>query len=221
MPAPLPDGGREWLDAECERVLVRGRWSKADVWLARLPDGRRGVVKEFRGKPWPGRWWGRLQIAREARFLAFLSDLRVAPRLIARPHPLVLVMEALSGRPLYHCEGTPEGRAALEPLVQAVRRVHGAGVVHLDLRGRENVQLERDGRVVLVDWASAVRLPPGTVRHRLFFGPLSRIDESALVKWRQKLAPDTLTAEDRRLLRSFRFWRRLWPVKRRAGRRRG
>jgi len=221
MTLAAPDEGRDWLAAACESVLVRGRWSKADVWVACSPDGRRAVIKEFRRKPLPARWWGRLQIAREARFLRLLEGSGLAPRLLARPHPLVLVMERLEGRPLFHCGGTDEGRAALAPLARAVREVHRRGIVHLDLRGRENVHLEPDGRVVLIDWASALHFPPGSLRHRLLFPLFRSIDESALVKWKQNLAPDTLTERDRRNLRSFRRWRRLWPVKLRHGRRSG
>jgi hypothetical protein len=46
---------------------VRGRWSKADLWTATLEDGRRVVVKDFAGKPWPGWLLGRFQLRREKR----------------------------------------------------------------------------------------------------------------------------------------------------------
>jgi hypothetical protein len=62
-------------------------------------------------------------------------------------------------------------------------------VVHLDLRHRSNVLAGEDGRPVLVDFASALRLGRGGALRRRLVRWLGGVDRRALAKWEAKLRP--------------------------------
>ncbi|MDQ7087622.1 MAG: serine/threonine-protein kinase [Acidobacteriota bacterium] len=221
---PVRRGGRgvagvdlKELHAGRQGDLVCGRALKADLWLAKDHAGRLVVVKDFRRKPWPGRWWGWVQVRRERAFLRLLEDLDFVPRLLGTPHPLVLVLEYVPG--ILPCRRGPGpwSRPTLQQLRENLERLHQRGVTHNDLRGRDNLLFDTEGRrLVLLDWAAAVRLPPATLRHRLLFGLLRQVDRSAFLKWKLELGPRTLSDEDRRFLRAYRRWRRLWPFNRKG-----
>jgi len=89
--------------------------------------------------------------------------------------------------------------------------IHARGVVHNDLRGRENVLVRRDGSLAVLDFAGSIRLRPGGLAHRLFFSRLTLADEAAFLKWKGIIAPGTYTREDEAFLRKFERWRGLWP----------
>ncbi len=213
----VPELDRAGLEARRECWLVRGRWSKADLWASRLPDGTPVVVKDFAGKPLIARPWARVQVAREARFLQMLAATGVVPRLLGRLGKDALVLEHLGGTPLHRYRKGDAGRAGYLPrIAEALSKVHALGVVHLDLRGRENVHVAEGDRVVILDWAGALAFRPGSLAYRLLFPRLRRIDEAALVKWKVILAPDEVTAEDREFLARYSRWRRLWPFNRKG-----
>jgi len=203
------------VDLESRRTgyIVRGGWTKADLWRTTLLGGQPAVIKDFGSKRWPVRLWGRIQIAREARSLEALADLGVAPRLLDRVDALALAVESLEGSSLYLHPAGPAARPHLAALRHAMARVHACGIVHNDLRGRENVLLVEPGpRIVVLDWAGAVQLRPGGWLFRLW----KKVDDSALLKWTEMLDPESLSAEDREFLRRFRRWRRLWPFNRKG-----
>ncbi len=204
------------LESRRRGFLLQGGWTKADLWRSSLASGEPAVVKDFRDKRWFVRLWGRIQIAREAKILALLAASDVAPRLLGRVDSLALAMELLEGEPLYLRVPGTQHRPHLEALRAAVARFQSLGVVHNDLRGRENVILRPDGRVVVLDWAGAVHLPPGTLHGRLLFPIWKRVDDSAFLKWVDMLDPASLTGEDREFLRRFRRWRFLWPFNRKG-----
>ena len=197
--------------------LVRGSALKADLWQGRDAAGRLVVVKDFRGKSRLGRWWGWLQIRRERAFLERLADLDFVPRLLAVPHPLVLVLEYVPG--ILPCRRGPGvwSRPTLEQLRANLAALHQRGVIHNDLRGRDNLLFDTaQQRLILLDWAAAVHLRPGGLWHRLAFGWLRQVDQSAYLKWKLELGSTVLSCEDRRFLRTYRRWRRLWPFNRKG-----
>lgn len=202
--------------------LLRGGWTKADLWRARGPDGRLVVVKDFASKRRIIRLWGRIQVAREVAALETLAGVEGVPRLLARVDAWALALEFIDGDELRRLGDRPEVPAWLEGLRAVIDRAHRRGVIHNDLRGRENVMIERgSGRVIVIDWAGALRLPPGTLRHRLLFPWLRLVDEGAWLKWKRMLDPASLTDRDRRFLARFETIRRLWPFNRKRAARAG
>jgi len=155
----------------------------------------------------------------ETRAFLALGPVEGVPRFLGRIDAHALAVERLDARPLGH---DPERKVAgPERLVQLraiLDRIHAAGVVHWDLRARRNVLVDRGGRVFVIDFASAVRLRPGTLRHRLLFPWLRLVDESAYLKWKSLLAAGPYTAEEQAFVDRHRFWRSLWFHRREAWR---
>lgn len=208
--------GRADLESRRDGWLVRGRWSKADLWTTVLADGTPIVVKDYGGKPWLGRVLGRIQLRREQRALQRLSGIRGVPHWLGPLDREGFAMERAPGRRIQECSKGAQRRALVE-LGDILSQVHARGVLHNDLRGRENVLATEDGSsVTVIDWGGATFFPPGSWRRRLFFRLARRVDEGGLLKWKERLAPETLTAQDVEFLRRFQRWRRLWPFNRKG-----
>ncbi|MFN7965706.1 MAG: hypothetical protein U0V87_08485 [Acidobacteriota bacterium] len=212
-------GGLERADLSTrrQRSLVDGSTTKADIWITTLPDGTEAVVKDFARKPFWIRPWGRLQIARETAFLERLAGITGIPRLIGRLDADGLVTEYIPGKALFLCRKREPREHYLHQLREILAAVHAHGIVHNDLRGRENVHVaDSTDRVYLLDWAGAVRLAPGSWLHRLLFHRWRAVDDAAVLKWKMILIPEELSSDERQFLERFLFWRRLWPVNRKG-----
>ena len=79
--------------------------------------------------------------------------------------------------------------------------MHARGVVHLDLRQRKNILIAGD-RPWLIDFANAMK---GKLTAKL-----RGIDESALLKFKQRNWPHLITDDDREALKSHKFLRKFW-----------
>ena len=192
-------------------MLVRGVGAKADVLVVDV-DGGSVIVKDFSGRsPWV-RGLGRLQIRRETGAYLRLQGVAGVPALVGRIDPFALAIERIDGERLAFAalrpEDAPRHVAQLRTILDAI---HARGVVHNDLRGRENVLLRRDGGLALVDFAAAVHLRPGGLAHRLLFRRLALADEAAFLKWKGLIAPGSYTEAEEEFLRRFARWRVLWP----------
>lgn len=207
---------RECLQERRQRDIVRGRAMKADVWLSTTAEGRPVVVKDFLRKPPWGRLWGWLQVRREARALCRVAELDVAPRIVGGLGSLALVLEYYEGELLARRGAGEDNAGGLDRLRRCLETIHLRGITHNDLRGRGNILLRTDGSVILLDWAGALYLRPGSLPHRLLFGLLSRVDESAYLKWKSLLDPASMSEQERLRLRRFRRWRLAWPFNRKG-----
>jgi tRNA A-37 threonylcarbamoyl transferase component Bud32 len=191
--------------------LVRGVGAKADVLEVAVDDGR-VLVKDYAARgPWV-RSLGRLQIRREVAAYRWLAGVPGVPVFVGRIDPFALAIEWIEGEQLAFAAVAPgDGARHVSRLRAILDAIHRRGVVHNDLRGRENVLLQRDGELAVVDFAGAMRLRPGGLAHRLFFRVLALTDEAAFLKWKGMIAPGTYTREDEDFLRRFERWRALWP----------
>jgi len=190
---------------------VRGVGAKADV-LEVAVSGAPLIVKDYARRSAWARALGRLQVSREAAAYRWLAGVPGIPAFVGRIDALALAVERVEGEQLAFAGVTPdEGRRHIAELRRIVDAIHARGVIHNDLRGRENVLLRRDGGLAVIDFAAAMRLRPGGVLHRLFFRRLSLTDEAAFLKWKGMIAPGTTTPEDEAFLRRFERWRALWP----------
>lgn len=170
-------------------MLSRGGGFQADVVLVGGPSGG-VVVKDFAGR---GRLFaetlGRWLCAREVRAYRRLADVPVVPRFIGSVdrfafaveyRPGVMLTRSLRGR-------LPDGFMA--ELEDGVRAIHARGVVHLDMRHRSNVLAGDDGHPVVIDFASALRLPVGGRVGGWIVRRLASFDLRALEKWRARIEP--------------------------------
>jgi len=187
--------------ANREKVLITGKFSKADVFVA-FSRGQRFVVKDFGNKGFFERnLVGRMVIARECRAYAALAGIDGLPSRYKRLTPFAIAIEYLEGRDLgSHLPGEL-GPGIIKQFELIIADLHERGWVHLDLQRRSNILLV-DGKVFVVDLASAFH--PGGVWliGRCLTWALSLADRLSLVKLKSLYAPELMSAEER-------MWRRL------------
>jgi predicted Ser/Thr protein kinase len=184
---------------------------KADVFTIEIDAGRL-LIKDFSGRSAWARLLGRFQIARETAAYGWLRGVEGVPALVGRVDAAAIAIEWIDGERLAFAQIRPHDAPRLIATLRGiVDRMHERGVVHNDLRGRENVLLRRDGGLAVIDFAAALRLRPGGIAHRLFFKFFAMADEAAFLKWKGMIAPGTYTADDEAFLRRFERWRALWP----------
>jgi RIO-like serine/threonine protein kinase len=210
---------REELHGEGTTLFRRGEADKADLLLFERPGQAPLVVKDFAHKSAWVRTVGRFMVSREVRAYRWLGEVPGIPRLAGRIDAHALAVERIEGMPLaFAPDRTVDGKGKLKQLRGILDRMHALGVVHLDLRGRENVILDPQGKLFVVDLASAVCLRPGSWRHRLWFGWLSKMDEAAYLKWKTIVEAGPFTEEEQRFIDRFRKLRPLWFHRRQAWR---
>jgi aminoglycoside phosphotransferase (APT) family kinase protein len=167
--------------------LHRARnWSKADVSAGTTDDnGRtvRFVVKDFRGRPlWYRVAAGRYFLRREWNALRALEGVDGVPRALARPDADAFVMERLEGTPLTSIPNGTVPDEVLLKLVEIVQNLHQRGVTHGDLH-QQNVLVTEDGKLGLIDWATASVFGPNPKgAKRWLFEELRALDERSLAK---------------------------------------
>jgi len=169
--------------ARAERIS-RGGFANPDV-LRIEHAGVLLAVKDFAPRAWLvrmtlGRWIAR----REQRAWRALAGHAAVPAYAGAVDALAFAVAYRGGRPLSRSvarETPPEFFARLDA---AVAEMHARGVIHLDLRHQGNVLVGDDGAPVLIDFGSALVLPPGSKRARIACALLGRIDRSAVAKWR-------------------------------------
>jgi hypothetical protein len=208
VPTSIP-GRRDLARAE---VLREGDPLKADLLRVDL-DGCPVLVKDYGRKPWWARLLGRIQVAREYRAYRWLGAMEGIPRLVGRVDAFAVAVEWIDGERLaWAANRISDGPRHVARLREVIDRLHAAGLAHLDLRSNKNVLLRRDGAVIVVDFASAVRFRPGGLAHRAWFEMFRANDLSAYVKWKRTLEAGELTPDERSLLARHRRFRRWWFV---------
>lgn len=194
-------------------VLRSGDAARADLRIVDLGDGPM-VVKDFAAKPWWGRSLGRFLISREIRAYRWLGESRDVPRLIGRVDAHALALEWIDGVILSPATRHRDAGGLLAERIRAmVGRMHAKGFAHLDLNRRNLLRCPGD-EVVALDLAGAIWFRPGSAAHRLFFRLFATADDSACLKWKDRLAPGTFDAAEQTRFRRLRFLRSLWPFNR-------
>lgn len=185
--------------ANIEKVLIKGRFTKAEVFITRF-DGHRYVVKDYAKKGfWERNLIGRAVIGREARAYAMLSGIDGLPSRFKLLPPFSFAVEFLEGKNLGAFDHGQIGPDAIRQFERIVDGLHERGWVHLDLHRRTNILLV-DRKVYVVDLASA--LHPGSIPlvGRLLTRLIGLADRLSLIKMKTVFAPELLTARERKWL---------------------
>lgn len=206
------------MDLPVERVLraKRGLWSPVITVVTH--QGRRVLLKDYRPKNVLARTvLAPVLVRREFAILKRLEGIRGIPRAIGMMEGRALLLEVIDGVSLgkFRAGALPE--AVYHELVEVVRAMHARRVAHLDLRQKKNIMIA-DGHPYLIDFANAVHVPKHSALSGLFPFFCS-IDESGLLKFKNRYFPHLLTADDRQALRRHHLYRRWWvfkPYKRRS-----
>jgi predicted Ser/Thr protein kinase len=186
---PLRPGAR--LPATV-KLLKRGeRVLEPDVYVTPY-EGRPVVVKDYRryaGTPMA--LLARLLVWREARMLRRLAGWRHAPMLLGTAGGLLLGMEFVSGTALGE-EAVVAGKAVFRQLRALIAQLHAAGITHNDLHS-SNLMVS-GGTLVLLDYASAMRLPRWMMRLPVL-RELRRSDLANALKIQQRLTGRQVTGK--------------------------
>lgn len=165
-------------------------------------DGRPAVLKDYRGKNAVTR--GLLApslVRREHRVLKHLEGVAGVPKVYAILEKRALLVEYIEGKTLNKFKAGELPDSVFDRLCETVRAMHRRGVIHLDLRQKKNI-LVADGRPYVIDFANALM---GKLAAKL-----AAVDESALLKWKQRNWPHLVTDRDRETLKKHKFFRKFW-----------
>lgn len=156
-------------------------------------------------------------LAREARVLQRLADWPRSPNLIEQPTPYRLYMSYIEGDKLKTAikQGHP---FSMGELLRMLGELHHRNICHNDLRGA-NILVTREGKLYLIDYATAVSLPDwlAPVRRRM-----RCMDLGSLLKLKRKFSDQPYSPRELRLMSGrgwYRALRYLWKqqVLRRLG----
>jgi hypothetical protein len=167
------------------------------------------VEKTYRNRVWPVRLAGRVLITWEAFIYTKLDGLDGIPKLLGRPDKFTILTTYMGGENLRETPVPPD-KVYFENMAVLIERMHGRGVIHLDMRNRRNYGRDDQGKPYLVDFASALYLPWDGMLRRL----LAKLDWLGFIKVKAKLAPELLNERERRGYRTGETLSALWlPTK--------
>ena len=193
------------------QIIRQGSWAKPDIKCVAYGDDR-AVLKEFSDKSWPVRLLGRRQVVLETRALRRLQGIAGIPKCYGEAGAFGILMEPIEGERITRwCRSErPEVGPMFEKLKRLLDQIHARGVAHIDLRKRDNILIQDDGRPCIIDFNASFCFDPAGVGARFLFPILRRIDESAVLKWKSRLAPELLTPAESARHRLMDRLRRLW-----------
>ncbi len=198
--SPSADFTYDEAVASRSQVLIKGRFTKADVFITQS-GGRRYVVKDFSQKgKWERNIIGRFIIGREARAYAALAGIDGIPGRFRRLSPFSFAVEYLDGKNLGDLGRGEIGSEVIRQFERIVGDLHERGWVHLDLHRRSNILLI-NGKVFVVDLASALHAGCMPLFGRYLTAGIGLADRLSLIKMKTIFAPDSLTAGEKRWLR--------------------
>ena len=194
------------------RLHQEGKWRKADILLLETDRGK-AVVKDFSRKVLPVRWYGRWQIRREASIYRRISGIPGVPRYFGRIGKNAMAIEFIEGERISQWKKRELPPALFTRLWSLIEEIHSRGVVHIDLRKRDNILINAAGEVFVIDFNASFRFEPGSRGERWLFPALRKIDHFGFLKWKAALAPGQLSDAERSSFQRMSFLRRFWIFK--------
>jgi len=163
--------------------------------------GKRAVLKSIKHPNVPilafvERW----VLRREGRILRSLENLGQVPQFLGFPDLNTLAIEYREGKTLRDVED--EGsipRKFFRELEETVDRMHENGVVHADLKKKENIMINSSNSPVLLDFGTA--LQKGSSRrfiNNFFYEQFRTLDRHAVQKLKIRYCPEEVTERDRK-----------------------
>lgn len=177
-------------------------------------EGRPAILKDYRRKNIVTR--GLLaprMVKHEFEILRHLAGVAGIPRAYQIVEKRALLLEFVEGRTINKFKAGELPDEVYHRLVALVHEMHDRGVVHLDLRQRKNILITAEGRPFLLDFVNAMRRS-GPVR--AIWDRLVAVDESGLLKFKERNFPHLLTDHDRERLKKHKFLRKFWIFSKRG-----
>lgn len=186
-----------------------GDGNQAETYLGRF-KGRKAVIKTV---PYPNipivaslyRW----MIQREARALRLLQDINGIPDLLGIPDANTIALEYREGIILRQASAADLPEDYFRKLEYLVNVIHEHGVVHSDLKRKENLMVGPDGQPIIIDLGTHFVDKEGfRPLNNFFFEQFCQMDLNAVSKLKKQFFPETLSDKDRERLDSPTFLER-------------
>jgi len=182
--------GHSNLQASRSKLLKKdifGRTEQRDCDLSRC------IRRDTRSAHWSVRWIARKLLAREARALAVLEDIKGVPKLLTM-NADTLERTYIEGLPMQ--EGKPANPDYFRAAARLIRRHHRYNIAHNDLAKEPNFLVTATGEPAIIDYQLAYFAPT----RGLLFRVLAREDIRHLLKHKRTYCPDMLTKREKRIL---------------------
>jgi hypothetical protein len=205
------------FDGQPARILRLGVAHKADLIIYRL-NGEDVLLKDYARKR--GMWrevLGVMLTRQEAKALQALRGVRGVPQFRGRPDRYCVAMTFVSADQARRANPRLQNNEGfVRELRRLVRKMHGRGVVHLDLKHRSNLIAAVEGTPVVLDFESALCFNPHWVVGQVAVKLLGQLDWLAVHNWTRRLCPAMIASSgfDAGAARLAHGSRRLWFLRR-------
>ena len=192
------------------KVLRNGGGSRPNV-LRIHRDGEDQVLKDHAGCDSVfAALLGKLLTRREARALLKLDSVVGVPRLLGQSGSRALYMQWLDGISVKEALAQEtDWPKFLTELENILREIHAQGVAHCDLRGLSNVLVGPDETPYVIDFVSCFFAGSRwNFIQRWVFRRFCEADRQALLKLRQRVAPESMNTADAALIVHSRIFNR-------------
>lgn len=186
----------EWTEA----ALAGDRYDFGRGYQGRVllyeQAGHRLIVKVSPRRRGLG-WLYRLMVRHEYKVYRRLRGFEGVPRCYGLLDGRYLVLDYVEGMPLRDCRpANPE--LFFERFLDLLRRLHAAGVAHVDLKKKDNILIIGGDTPCLIDFGVAVVRKPGwRPVNRYLFTMGKRFDLNAWIKHKYRKHYDKVSAADR------------------------
>lgn len=180
-----------------------GEGNQAHTYLGTY-RGQQAVIKSVPDPDHPitaplYRW----MIQREARALRILDDVDGIPDLLGIPNENAIALEYREGVLLRSVEGRDLPVGFFEDLEGLVRSIHEHGVVHSDLKKKENVMASPEGEPIIIDFGTHLVEKEGfNPINNFLYRQFRQMDLNAVSKLKKQITPERLEERDRERLNS-------------------
>lgn len=180
------------------QVFRQASNTRPEVSLIEI-DGRQAVLKDFnQGHRWFGLLLGPLLIWREARALKRLQGLPGIPQILSQPNKRAVLMEYVAGETAKTMPKGQLGPDFFQRVRERIAGMHERGIAHCDLRSGGNTIIDSEGNPHFVDFVGHwQRGAFWNLPWRWVFSKFCIADQIAIIRLKQRLAPELITPEDR------------------------
>ena len=186
------------LRANSIKRFRRGGGSRPDVMLVEI-EGEKAVLKDQNGADkWFSLIVGPILTWRECKALKKLDNVACIPVLLHRPDSRSFLMSYHESEQITSVNSeTVDWPVFFEKLTHAIESVHSKGIAHNDLRNPTNTLITPQGEPILVDLVACFCQGQAWNYPNLWlFNKFCLVDQSAITKIKQKLAPHLLNNND-------------------------
>ena len=179
------------------QVFRKGGGTRPDV-LHVVVDNKNFVIKDYNATSgWFGLLAGPLLVKREVKALKRLQGINGIPRLFSCTNNRVLVTSYCHARVAAKLTHPINWLQFEQKLNRLIGQIHEKGVAHCDLRGPGNILVNENNQPYLVDYVGCImRAKSWNKPWNYLFAQGCKADYSAVLKLKQRLAPQQLTVEE-------------------------